>query len=442
MVSTTACPDTAPPSAPTNLAASSVSQTALTLTWTASTDNAGVTGYDVYRNATKMATVTSASSSQAGLACGTSYAFAVVARDAAGNSSPQAQLNASTSACSAPPPPPPPPSSGSALAVSTSGSDATCVRGDLSKPCASLSKAYSLAQGGDTIAVACGTYGAQRVPSRALGTNVVTIQKDPADSRCTYVVTTGGIRIESSYVTLDGFSTTSNSSIELPPPAGSTCTLSHVTVQNFKASGVDGGCDNITVQHGDVGANQNACTGGPEDGIQFRGPTSTGNFSDLIPPTNMVVNDVTIHDTTGYTGCGAHTDGLQSFGCRNCTIQNSVFINNDTSHIIIYQITGASTDIQNILVMNNSFGAIKNPGHGVSIGGSACPSNQPNNVIVQNNTFYTGETGDVSCVQGNIAGTWRNNVMAGGPGIICSSNLVFEHNTWSTGGCDRGAPSR
>ena len=57
------------------------------MTWNASTDNVGVTGYDVYRNGTKMATVTSTSSSQTGLACGTSYTFGVVARDAAGNSS-------------------------------------------------------------------------------------------------------------------------------------------------------------------------------------------------------------------------------------------------------------------------------------------------------------------------------------------------------------------
>ena len=100
MVSTTACPDTTPPSTPTGLAGSNVSQTGLTLTWNASTDNVGVTGYDVYRNGTKMATVTSTSSSQTGLACGTSYAFAAAALDAAGNSSPQAQVNATTAACS------------------------------------------------------------------------------------------------------------------------------------------------------------------------------------------------------------------------------------------------------------------------------------------------------------------------------------------------------
>ena len=106
MVSTTACPDTTPPSTPTGVAASNVSQTGLTLSWNASTDNVGVSGYDVYRNATKMATVTSRSSSQTGLACGTSYTFAVEALDAAGNRSPRAQMSASTSACSSPPPPP------------------------------------------------------------------------------------------------------------------------------------------------------------------------------------------------------------------------------------------------------------------------------------------------------------------------------------------------
>jgi chitodextrinase len=109
-VATPACPDTTPPSTPTGLSASSVTQTSLTLGWTASSDNVGVTRYDVYRNGTKTATVTGTSSSQTGLACGTPYAFSVAALDAAGNTSTKAQLNTSTSACTAPainPPPPP-----------------------------------------------------------------------------------------------------------------------------------------------------------------------------------------------------------------------------------------------------------------------------------------------------------------------------------------------
>jgi chitodextrinase len=109
LVSTTACPDTTPPSAPSGLAASAVSQTGLTLSWNASTDNVGVTGYDVFRNGTKMVTVTTSSSAQSGLTCGTSYTFGVRALDAAGNASPQTQLTVASSACPAPTPPAPAP---------------------------------------------------------------------------------------------------------------------------------------------------------------------------------------------------------------------------------------------------------------------------------------------------------------------------------------------
>jgi chitodextrinase len=102
LVSTTSCPDTTPPSTPTGLAASNVTQTGLTLSWSASSDNVGVSGYDVYRGGTRMETVTGTSSSQSGLACGASYAFGVVARDAVGNSSPMSSINVVTSACTSP----------------------------------------------------------------------------------------------------------------------------------------------------------------------------------------------------------------------------------------------------------------------------------------------------------------------------------------------------
>lgn len=84
-VTTPAPPDTQAPTAPTNLAASSVTQTTLTLTWTASTDNVGVTGYDVYNGASNIGTVTATSANITGLTAGTAYSFTVRARDAAGN---------------------------------------------------------------------------------------------------------------------------------------------------------------------------------------------------------------------------------------------------------------------------------------------------------------------------------------------------------------------
>jgi len=105
MVSTTACADTTAPSVPTGLVASNVTQTGLALGWNASSDNVGVTGYDVYRNGTKVATVTSTAFSQSGLTCGTAYTFGVIARDAAGNSSGQASVQVTTAACSISPSP-------------------------------------------------------------------------------------------------------------------------------------------------------------------------------------------------------------------------------------------------------------------------------------------------------------------------------------------------
>jgi PQQ-dependent dehydrogenase (s-GDH family) len=86
-ITTASIPDTEPPTAPSNLSASVVTQSSLTLNWTASTDNVGVTGYDVYQNSIKINTspVTTTSFNVTGLAAVTTYSYFVQARDAAGN---------------------------------------------------------------------------------------------------------------------------------------------------------------------------------------------------------------------------------------------------------------------------------------------------------------------------------------------------------------------
>lgn len=97
-------PDTTPPSVPTNLASPSQTLTSVSLTWTASTDANGVTGYGVYRAATRVLDVTPTSATVTGLTCGTSYVWSVDAVDPAGNRSARSTtLTRSTLAC--PPPP-------------------------------------------------------------------------------------------------------------------------------------------------------------------------------------------------------------------------------------------------------------------------------------------------------------------------------------------------
>ncbi len=82
-------PDTVAPSVPTGLAAAVISPTQINLSWNAATDNVGVTGYLVYRDTTQVATPTTTSFQNTGLARGTTYTYSVAARDAAGNISAQ-----------------------------------------------------------------------------------------------------------------------------------------------------------------------------------------------------------------------------------------------------------------------------------------------------------------------------------------------------------------
>ena len=91
--------DTQPPTAPTNLASPSQTSTTIALTWTASTDNVGVTGYRIFRGASVAGTSATTSFTADGLTPSTSYTFTVAAFDAAGNVSPaSAARSASTTA--------------------------------------------------------------------------------------------------------------------------------------------------------------------------------------------------------------------------------------------------------------------------------------------------------------------------------------------------------
>jgi hypothetical protein len=81
--------DRTPPTAPTGLAASATTATEVDLTWSASTDNTGVSAYDVFRNGTRIGTVNGSTTAyrDTSVAGGTSYSYAVGARDAVGNAS-------------------------------------------------------------------------------------------------------------------------------------------------------------------------------------------------------------------------------------------------------------------------------------------------------------------------------------------------------------------
>jgi glucose/arabinose dehydrogenase/chitodextrinase len=113
VASATVPSDTQAPTTPANLTATVQPGNNVALSWTASTDNVGVTRYNVHRSTTagftpgpgnRIAQPTGASYTDSALNPGTYY-YAVIAEDAAGN--PSTPSNEASATIASPPPPPP-----------------------------------------------------------------------------------------------------------------------------------------------------------------------------------------------------------------------------------------------------------------------------------------------------------------------------------------------
>ncbi|HYC93510.1 MAG TPA: right-handed parallel beta-helix repeat-containing protein [Thermoanaerobaculia bacterium] len=84
----TTAKDADAPSRPENLRATGGDNSSVTLTWDASTDNVGVSGYSIVRNGATVATITSGTTwTDRSVASKTVYLYQVIAHDAAGNRS-------------------------------------------------------------------------------------------------------------------------------------------------------------------------------------------------------------------------------------------------------------------------------------------------------------------------------------------------------------------
>jgi N-acetylglucosamine-6-sulfatase len=84
-------PDVSPPTVPTDLTPTAVGSNQVDLSWTASTDNVGVTGYTIYRDGSVLDTVDGATTTYSDLTVlpSTTYTYTVDAFDAAANHSAQ-----------------------------------------------------------------------------------------------------------------------------------------------------------------------------------------------------------------------------------------------------------------------------------------------------------------------------------------------------------------
>jgi chitodextrinase len=120
IVSTPATLDTTAPTVPTGLTATAVSLSQINVSWTASTDNVGVTGYRIVRNGVPLVDVPGnvTSYENRGLQSSTTYIYTVRALDAAGNLSAVSNAASATTLAAPDTVPPTAPSNLSANAVS------------------------------------------------------------------------------------------------------------------------------------------------------------------------------------------------------------------------------------------------------------------------------------------------------------------------------------
>ena len=332
--------DTTAPTAPANLAVSGSSQTSVSLGWSASTDDVGVAGYGVYRDGSTVASTSSLSATVSGLACGTTYSFAVDAYDAAGNRSAKSSVSGTTAACS---------SSGggggstATVFVSPSGSDSNaCTQ---TAPCKSFNRAYAVAKPGQTVEVAGGTYGSQTLlkGSQSQSGPMITFAC-ASGATCTIGSLTLGQNNGSlsgdapSWLTFDGINISGGSlytylNVNTDHPGN--LVFQNGQISCFRGCGglvKTNSYSNVTLRNTTLGP---ACCNG--DALEIGLPRSGAPT-----PSNYLLDNVTIRDIydsckffpsalgscsgTGYEdGCSScdHVDGIQAYGVNGFTMRNS-----------------------------------------------------------------------------------------------------------------------
>ena len=88
--------DTQAPTAPTNVTLSNITLNSINISWSASTDNFGVTGYNIYVDGILEAQTTNTNSTIVALNTNTDYNFTIIARDLINNMSAAASISGKT----------------------------------------------------------------------------------------------------------------------------------------------------------------------------------------------------------------------------------------------------------------------------------------------------------------------------------------------------------
>jgi chitodextrinase len=456
---TTAPPsDTQPPSTPASLTAYPTASGA-TLTWAASSDNVGVSGYDVAVDGGTAATTTSTSYTLTGLACNTAHTATVDAFDAAGNHSSKASVSFTTSACTG--------GGSPSVYVSPGGSDANpCTQ---SAPCATFDRAYHVASPGAIVQVAGGTYPGQTLTadsSKSSATSDVVFQPAAGAS----VTVNGELRFSSAqHVELDSMTVGDYYvGVNSPSGAGQTkdITLRNMSVRSFTMRSVDG----LRLIGGSVGSITGGCGSGC---TPFPGTTATSGSAEPIigavycggggctsstpQSSNVLIDGVDFHDIFRVKSSGVHSACLWISSVTGLTMRNSTFERCDSQTIHMtyepsYSSAPDGTVSKDVLIENNFMdpptdnGGTESGANDLTWRYDNVQGNCLRNWVLRNNTIpgsvvLSSDLASQGCgvndvVIGNIIGSFTDaNGHACATGTL-SNPIVFRYNVFRSMTCD------
>ncbi len=333
--------DAVAPTRPSRLVARPAAKTGLNLSWQPSTDAAGVAGYEIYVNGTKVGSSSTHRYEVRGLACATHYRLGVSAYDAAGNRSARVSVVGSTSSCK-----PnaiahaqtPQPSSGlTGLYVSPVGSDSgTCKQ---AAPCRSFDRAYHLAKSGSRVLLMSGDYGGQSLTYNAGLVGVsrkVVFQPEPG--------------------------ATARLSGELSLRADAGKPIANVEFDNLTI-------DDIYVRYVEHvtfrnvantyffirSSNAVSLIGGSSGGDHYGNSDTIGSIGSGTPAsTRILIDGVRFHDFNNDLSPDTHAECLFIQESNGVTIRNSTFTNCRDFDVYANVLFGGS--ITNVTLQGNRFG--------------------------------------------------------------------------------------
>jgi hypothetical protein len=251
-----------------------------------------------------------------------------------------------------------------AVWVSPAGSDSSCVRGDPSRPCATLGRAYRIARSGDVVQVEEGTYSmstSQTIPfdsskgnsslaspcknaDRVVFKKEGTIQPYGAPSDPVFTVPNGsgdGLTIKATCLTFNGLDF--DSEISIPGNNGPSDNVSSITFENGRY------WHNRGYPDGDVALNVNGnyiklknievgpicCNNDAMDLVGYPTGVTYGFTMDHVFMHDVVTACSQLSAMASWPTCssdsstytGNHVDCVQTLGMGNWTIENSRILN-------------------------------------------------------------------------------------------------------------------